>query len=512
MRATHPETDTAGACGFADDIDLYGDGEQLMDNIVRYKDIIRAQTGMELCLHKCKLLVSSGVVTQQLHDKAAGHGITIVTEGMTVMGVPVGTDDYIAADLDKRIRSLRRDLMALDYFTVHGQWTLLRMCVNQRLVYLQRMLGLQHGGAAFARYDETVTSKVLDIMGIHLRHGRGEVNERVAALRTLPLSLSGGSMRAIASTHTRVKMLYLCRDNIARYLETHEVRAGMAVIVRQQWGTETLPTVTITEAVHPAPAAGAAIDPARADNTAAAVDPGPAANESDQALRGHTLGSVPEASVAHGTISGDPDTTEHNTRPVAKSRATGRALTADLILHSQTLRGMRSSEHQYNKLLAAHVLSSSCANSGVVIQAMPTAAAQVPDDRFRQILRLRFGVPSVMPLTQWKCNCTAHGGPQHSQFAVRTLAANAPDHGGATFAAEPMHGLYCRRRWKRVMDRHDNIRDALRAAFAKIPGVRATTEPRVENPVNAADQRRGDIKVHKDGTTWVLDVGVVHVH
>ena len=59
VRATHPETDTAGACGFADDIDLYGDGEQLMDNIVRYKDIIRAQTGMELCLHKCKLLVSS---------------------------------------------------------------------------------------------------------------------------------------------------------------------------------------------------------------------------------------------------------------------------------------------------------------------------------------------------------------------------------------------------------------------------------------------------------------------
>ncbi len=25
----------------------------------------------------------------------------------------------------------------------------------------------------------------------------------------------------------------------------------------------------------------------------------------------------------------------------------------------------------------------------------------------------------------------------------------------------------------------------------------------------AADQRRGDIKVHKDGTTWILDVGVV---
>ncbi len=31
----------------------------------------------------------------------------------------------------------------------------------------------------------------------------------------------------------------------------------------------------------------------------------------------------------------------------------------------------------------------------------------------------------------------------------------------------------------------------------------------MENPQGAADLRRGDINVHKDGTTWVLDVGVV---
>jgi hypothetical protein len=96
--------------------------------------------------------------------------------------------------------------------------------------------------------------------------------------------------------------------------------------------------------------------------------------------------------------------------------------------------------------------------------------------RFCQILRLCFGVPSVLPLALWRCNCSAHGGPQHSQFVVRTLAPNAP----GDVPGEPIHGLYCRRRWKRVMDRHDNIRDALRAALAKIPGVQASTEPRVE--------------------------------
>ena len=59
------------------------------------------------------------------------------------------------------------------------------------------------------------------------------------------------------------------------------------------------------------------------------------------------------------TISGGADTTERNTRHVALGQATGGALTADLILHSQTLRGMRDSERQRNKLFAAHVLSSS---------------------------------------------------------------------------------------------------------------------------------------------------------
>ena len=29
------------------------------------------------------------------------------------------------------------------------------------------------------RYDETVTNKVLDIMGVHLQHERGEVSQRV---------------------------------------------------------------------------------------------------------------------------------------------------------------------------------------------------------------------------------------------------------------------------------------------------------------------------------------------
>jgi hypothetical protein len=58
-----------------------------------------------------------------------------------------------------------------------------------------------------------------------------------------------------------------------------------------------------------------------------------------------------------------------------------------------------------------------------------------------------------------------------------------------------------------MMDRHDNVRDALRAALAKMPvWVQASTEPAGAEGGEPAEQRRGEIKVHKDGTTRVVDV------
>jgi hypothetical protein len=54
----------------------------------------------------------------------------------------------------------------------------------------------------------------------------------------------------------------------------------------------------------------------------------------------------------------------------------------------------------------------------------------------------------------------------------------------------PLHGLYGRRRWIRVIKRHGYIRDALCQALERIPGIQATREP-MENPQDGGDQRRG---------------------
>jgi hypothetical protein len=71
------------------DVDLHDDGERLLDNVDHYKAIIHNLTGMELCLPKCTLLVSSGVVVDAVRAKAAVLGIAVATEGTVVMGAPV---------------------------------------------------------------------------------------------------------------------------------------------------------------------------------------------------------------------------------------------------------------------------------------------------------------------------------------------------------------------------------------------------------------------------------------
>ena len=107
----------------------------------------------------------------------------------------------------------------------------------------------------------------------------------------------------------------------------------------------------------------------------AAADPAPAQSDEVLSTHAHVLGNVPVASVRADVINGDPDITT-NTRPPTSS------CTRDA--------GKRTPIQQTPRCPRP---SSSCATSGVVIQTLPRTRAQIPDDRFRHILRLRMGVP-----------------------------------------------------------------------------------------------------------------------
>ena len=57
--------------------------------------------------------------------------------------------------------------------------------------------------------------------------------------------------------------------------------------------------------------------------------------------------------------------------------------------------------------------------------------------------------------------------------------------------------------------RHNWVRNALAASLNRMPGVQAVLEPMVTTRRAPGDQRRGDIKVIKSGTSWILDVGII---
>jgi hypothetical protein len=498
IATNHPGSMTARAMAFADDGIGVGDGASLLANLPRYERRILELTGLVVGRPKTLLVVSGGVVSAEVHRLADGLGIRVTTAGAAVLGAPVGSDEFIQQDIIGRVHQLTHDLAALAVFTAHDRHTLIRMCVNQRPVYLQRLLSLRHGTTAFKDFDAAGTEALLDTMRVDIPTERDAARDHVHHLRGLPLHLSGSNVCHISRLPPRVRSLILCRDNIARFHMMHAaVNGDLCTMLRRQWQLEQLPLTTIA--------------PAALEDCTLAADNHPMWD----ALAGHAIGNIPPASVVVSTVSGDPDTSV--TREEAKTRAAHHSFTADLALHTQALTCMRNSNQQHTQILAAQVLSSSCRHSGCVLQSLPIQGRAMADGQYVQLLRLRLGVPCVMPPAQWRCNCASHGGPRHSAYVEsaveRAAEANQDDHQqqAASFATDPCHGLYCKRRWKRVMRRHDSIRDSLARTLelGLFKDVRATVEPRVPNPQTGADLRRGDIKVHQGGTTWILDIGVV---
>jgi hypothetical protein len=57
--------------------------------------------------------------------------------------------------------------------------------------------------------------------------------------------------------------------------------------------------------------------------------------------------------------------------------------------------------------------------------------------------------------------------------------------------------------------RHTWVRNAVTASLNRMPGVQAVLEPLVMTHGAPGDQCRGDVKMIKSGTSWILDVGII---
>ena len=307
------------------------------------------------------------------------------------------------------------------------------------------------------------------------------------------MQLSGGAIRHLSRESVRVRALQLARDNVARFLQAREPAAVYAA-VRRRWTQDPLTVVRIT-----AVAADAAADPGAPVR--------PPRDLVSTVLAGHVLGDIPDACVVREQVDGAPDISRPRT--AVRDAADKAALAADLVFHTKTMRDLADCTDQPTTLsqqLAAHVLSSSCPNSdGGLLQCVPYDGSHIKDVKFQCILKLRFGVPHLLPPDQWRCNCSAQNGPSDDNFlATRCCAANLPDATpAASIASEPLHALMCRRRWYNIVWRHNRIRNLLHTrlrAFSRVTGTQ------LEPPVRG--NKRGDVRVvFSTGAQWILDVG-----
>jgi hypothetical protein len=409
---------------------------------------------------------------------------SVLVDGAEVMGCPVGTDEFIEGWLQEKMTGTVRDMRALKYFSDVHRWPVLLYCVNQRMTHLQRMLPLELGTAQLKQFDDAITGEIFNIMGVLQEHRDVDLVNTVHELRALPLGLGGAAMRR-NDLNTRTRALRLARDSVARYAKKHEPDALQRI--QRVWNRDKLQRTTIADKQGWTPAV---------DDTAEALG-----------LKGHTLGRIPEDCVGEEDVPGDLDLDV--TRAVVTNRVTSDAYAAELVAHTRVLEGLRGGTHQYQKIMAAHILSGSSPNTGHALRLVSHWRHKKAPMLMQQMLRMRLGVPTLTPAGATKCNCLPNGNYGGGRRFDRAMDCYKDEDFacGVRIADEPLHGILCRRRQQRIVARHDAVAKVLTTRLRSLPGVTVVEEPPA--PTEALPGARADLKVEVKARKWLIDVAIV---
>ena len=119
-------------------------------------------------------------------------------------------------------------------------------------------------------------------------------------------------------------------------------------------------------------------------------------------LQGHVLGRIPEGALVTESISQYPDVLA--SEGDVRKQADWNLMAFDLGRHTGVL-GEMVGGNQIDRIMAAHCPSASCANSGRPLRWLPGIGwHSISNAQFVQLLRMRFGVPTVLPIGGWRCD------------------------------------------------------------------------------------------------------------
>ena len=467
----------AKTMAYADDAWFAGDGVALLDSVDELAQCFLLEGSTELEPSKSQLLVGKGHSDEELaaiRQKAEEVNVPVHADGITVMGIPVGNEQFIQATLQRLVDKYVHDLSVLEPFTMQQRFVCISRCINARPKFLQRYFQHNTSKEQFERFDEAV-SKAMLVLAKVPEDEFSQVEATADRLRSLPVSLAGCGVMKHSDPCEQRYAVNVANQRMCLYL-TERHPELVAAVRESRWVGRGAHKVIVSDPDWPETAPGAKLV--------------------EKCLGGRTLGDIHEIHIKTMVcdIAPDPTTTMADfARDQATQRMHGR-----LINHSRALKAARG--NHFNNQLVAQALSASTVGSGRCFNWFPVPGYTIIDESFLSLLKMRLCIADWSAITHGVCDC--------AQRVIGSIEfEDDVDHvHGAPVSEQPLHGLCCRKTScaGRVKRRHDEVKAKLMWQLSQVDGM----EVKVEERMRQGSAHRADLAIRYKGVLHYVDVQV----
>ncbi|GJP83902.1 hypothetical protein CLOP_g14003 [Closterium sp. NIES-67] len=192
---------------YADDTYVLGTPERVLQSFTAIQRRL-GELGLSVQPHKCLVYPAASTRPEELAGFTA-LGLDVARRGLTVAGVPVGTEDFVHTRLRERLERMARVLPWLPRLrdpqvAAH----LLSACVSTRPQYLARTVPpTQAVRSIFARWDDGLGEAFQRLFVAGTWSGGGEIRGAALDQAFLPIRLGGFGIRRMARA---APASYLC--------------------------------------------------------------------------------------------------------------------------------------------------------------------------------------------------------------------------------------------------------------------------------------------------------------
>lgn len=121
-----------------------------------------------------------------------GFPFPLLEDGKVVLGIPMGTQEYIESQVVQMLERQLRCLTSLHHLSAQSQYILLKYCLNTRPTYLCRIAEIaSHADTFRTHFDQHITRALARLLRAHDIHNAALPDSLLSRLRSLPQKLGG---------------------------------------------------------------------------------------------------------------------------------------------------------------------------------------------------------------------------------------------------------------------------------------------------------------------------------